>query len=346
MLGLRLAPRLFVIWLAAITLILMSASMMAAQTPVATVEKTAVESSAAVPESAPKNAVAPIPNTKETPATTVKTETEKVKETTTTTPSTAPAAPQVVTPCPQGARVVNADVVAIPQAIMLNRLGATIPNGFVFALRSDTIKTGLGNIQLRPGKRPRPIVLRANVGDCLRISFQNAIPASNFANSTPQSPAIATTEVSLHIQGQEWAVGPADDGSFVGKNTSSLANVPPTPIPSPAPPNARTYTLFVKNEGTYLLYTMGDTEGDPVGGQLSRGLFGALNVQPNGAEWYRSQVSQQDLALATKKNSSGQPLKTADGQPVIDYNAVYPAGSTHADGTPIPPNTPILKICL
>ena len=226
---------------------------------------------------------------------------------------------------------------------MLNRLGATIPNGFVFALRSDTV-TNNGNIWLRPGKRPRPVVLRANVGDCLQISFQNAIPAAKFAQSTPQSPAVATTEVSLHIQGQEWATGPADDGSFVGKNNSSLATAAPTPIPAPAPPNARTYTLFVKNEGTFLLYTMGDTEGDPVGGQLSRGLFGALNVQPNGAEWYRSQVSQQDLALATKKNGSGQPLKTPDGQPILDYNAVYPNGSTYPDGTPIPANTPILKM--
>src|SRR6185369_9068458 len=135
-------------------------------------------------------------------------------------------------------------------------------------------------------------------------------------------------------------------GSFVGKNDTSLATVPPTPVPNPppAPPSGRIYRLFVKNEGTFLLYTMGDTEGDPVGGQLSRGLFGALNVQPTSAEWYRSQVSQQDLALAQKKNSSGQPIFTADKQPVIDYNAVYPNGSVHADGTPIPPGTPILKM--
>ena len=132
-----------------------------------------------------------------------------------------------------------------------------------------------------------------------------------------------------------------DDGSFVGKNNTSLATVPPSPVPAPppAPPSGRIYRLFVKNEGTYLLYTMGDTEGDPVGGQLSRGLFGALNVQPQGAEWYRSQVSLKDMALATKG-------KTTDGQPVIDYTAVYPAGSTHADGTPIPPNTPILYVTL
>ena len=44
MLRLRLAPRLFVISLATITLILMSASMMAAQTPTASVEKAVVES--------------------------------------------------------------------------------------------------------------------------------------------------------------------------------------------------------------------------------------------------------------------------------------------------------------
>jgi hypothetical protein len=343
MLGLRLASRLFVISLAAITLILMSASMMTAQTPTATVEKSAVEANAAVPETAAKTTTAPIPNTKEetekVPATTGKTETEVAKETTGAPEATKTVpAPVQAAPCPAGSRLIKANVVAIPQAIMLNRLGATIPNGFVFALRSDTIKTGLGNLQLRPGKRPRPIALRANVGDCLEITFQNAIPASNFSNSTPESPGIATTEVSLHIQGQEWAVGPADDGSLVGKNPTSLATVPPSPIPAPTPPTGRKYTLYVKNEGTFLLYTMGDTEGDPVGHQLSRGLFGALNVQPTGAEWYRSQVTQQDLALATKK-------KGPDGQPlIIDYNAVYPAGSKYPDGTPIPPDTPILKM--
>ena len=351
MLRLRSAPRQIIMSLAIVSVILLTASMMAAQTTTASVEKAAVESPA-VPESAAKTPAAPGATAKEetekVPATPTKTEIEPVKETTAT-PSTALAPPvpvQTPVPCPAGTRMIKADVVAIPQPLMLNRLGATIPNGFVFALRGDTVKTGLGDIQLRPGKRPRPIVLRANVGDCLRISFQNAIPASNFGqqSATPQSPAIATTEVSLHIQGQEWAVGAADDGSIAGKNASSIASVPPTPIPSPAPPNARTYTLFVKNEGTFLLYTMGDTEGDPVGGQLSRGLFGALNVQPNGAEWYRSQVSQQDLALATRKNPAGQPLRTPDGQPILNYNAVYPSGSNYPEGTPVPPNTPILKM--
>src|SRR5205085_5595948 len=124
----------------------------------------------------------------------------------------------------------------------------------------------------------------------------------------------------------------------------SLATVAPgpSPTPTPMPPQTKVYNLFVREEGTFLIYTMGDTEAQPTG-QLSRGLFGALNVQPTGAEWYRSQVSQQDLALATKKGPGG-PLKTAGGQPIVDYNAVYPAGSTYPDGTPILPNTPILKM--
>jgi hypothetical protein len=61
------------------------------------------------------------------------------------------------------------------------------------------------------------------------------------------------------------------------------------------------------------MYSMGDTSS--VGSQISQGLFGALNVQPVDAEWYRSQVTQQDLKLA----STGS---TADGHPIVNYNSV------------------------
>jgi len=63
------------------------------------------------------------------------------------------------------------------------------------------------------------------------------------------------------------------------------------------PPNTQTYKLYAKAEGTFLMYTMGDTSSN--GNQLINGLFGALNVQPAGAEWYRSQVTADDLLLAT-----------------------------------------------
>ena len=342
MLGSR-SPVSIVASLTVITLSLLTAVVASAQTPATTADKPVAELSASLPKPVlATSETTRVSDTTAKPATeSPKAETELVKtEITTTTVAATTAAP----PMQQCGRTIKADVVAIPQPIMLNRLGATIPNAFVFALRADTTGSG-NNIQLRPGRRPRPLVLRANVGDCLRITFTNAIPQSAFSNATPISPAVGTTEVSLHIQGQEWTSSSLDDGSFVGQNTSSLATVAPgpSPTPSPMPPQVQTYNLFVRNEGTFLLYTMGDTESNGLG-QLSRGLFGALNVQPTGAEWYRSQVSQQDLALATKKNSNGTLRRTTAGQPIIDYNAVYPAGSKYADGTPIPPNTPILKM--
>src|SRR5260370_854071 len=93
----------------------------------------------------------------------------------------------------------------------------------------------------------------------------------------------------------EWVTGTKDDGSFVGQNNSSLASA--APVPAQMPPQTQTYTLFAKAEGTFLMYTMGDTTS--TGNQLTNGLFGALNVQPAYAEWYRSQVSADDLLLAT-----------------------------------------------
>ncbi len=238
-------------------------------------------------------------------------------------------------PPPACQRTISAKVVAFSQPIMLNRMGAAIPDGLIFALESDTVKVG-GQVQLRAGKRPRPLVLRANVGDCVNIAFTNAISGNSFTTTKVAGASSGTTEVSLHIQGMEWVTGPQDDGSFVGRNNSSLASpIAPPPPPSPMPGNTQTYHLFAREEGTFMLYTMGDTSTQ--GDQLTRGLFGALNVQPAGAEWYRSQVTQQDLKLVTKSISP-------DGHPVIDYSAVYPAGSTYPDGTPIPANTPILNM--
>ncbi|HEX7155096.1 MAG TPA: hypothetical protein VF618_26735 [Thermoanaerobaculia bacterium] len=76
----------------------------------------------------------------------------------------------------------KADVVALDQAFYNNRLGAFQSGGMIFALRRDVRSTHATRAELRPGevmlrsdKRPRPIVLRVNVGDCLEVSFQNLL---------------------------------------------------------------------------------------------------------------------------------------------------------------------------
>src|ERR1044072_2666991 len=117
------------------------------------------------------------PATTVTPAETTATKTsvesasvaEPPKTTTNITPVAGPPPMQA-----QCKRNLKADVVALAQPIFLNRLGAVIPGGMVFALRNDT--GGNLGVQLRADKKPRPIVLRANVGDCIQITLTNNIP--------------------------------------------------------------------------------------------------------------------------------------------------------------------------
>jgi len=216
-------------------------------------------------------------------------------------------------------RTITADVVALDQVFFWNRLGAVEPQGEMFALRRDIVPInpagGLvaGNVQLRADKRPRPIVLRMNVGDCLQVAFQNLL------NPTPVDlEQAATRSTSIHVIGMQLVNSIADDGSNVGTNASSLV----------APGGSATYTFFAEREASYVLYSTGaNVGGEGDGGQLNSGLFGSVNVEPTGAEWYRSQVTNADLVLATTGT-------TADGHPIIDYQAVYPVGHPLA-GLPI-----------
>src|SRR4051812_40751252 len=113
---------------------------------------------------------------------------------------TMPGAVRAQTTC---ARTLHADVVAFDQVFFWNRLGAIQPQGMIYALRRDVVPisgTALspGNVQLRPDKRPRPLVLRMNVGDCLRIDFQNLLAPARRDDEQP-----ATRWASIHAIGME-----------------------------------------------------------------------------------------------------------------------------------------------
>ena len=253
-------------------------------------------------------------------------------------------------------RTVKADVVALDQALIYNRLGTINPAGMIYALKRDVVaidpSKGLvaGNVQLRPGKRPRPIALRMNVGDCLQINFTNLLtpdigtpteephPEEEEEGTEPPEPpeaedfksfaannAPATRTASAHIMGLQLVGTIASDGSNVGQNPSSLV----------APGASATYTYIAQREGNHLVYsTAATTGGEGDGGSLAMGLFGSVNVELKGAEWYRSQLTAEEMALATVKNADGTPQKTAGGQPILNYDAVYPAGHPRA-GQPI-----------
>ena len=170
-----------------------------------------------------------------------------------------------------------------------------------------------GKVMLRADKRPRPIVLRMNLGDCLQVNFQNLLaevpslgggggipfnpanlktnPDPDHANSLQSQPA--TRLAGVHVMGMEPKQTIGDDGSWVGANPNDLA----------APNEKKTYRFCAAGEGAFLLYSTGANLGyqDVFGGQLMQGLFGSVMVEPASAEWYRSQVTRADLDLATYK---------------------------------------------
>ena len=232
----------------------------------------------------------------------------------------------------------TAEVVALDQPFFYNRLGALNANGMMYALRRDVVDktTDLpesaggvllpGNVMLRPDKRPRPIVLRMNAGSCLEISFTNLLSSAPFIANVPGIGQVddqpITREASIHVNGMQLVGSIASDGSFVGRNASSLAR----------PGESKTYKFFAEYENTYLLYSMGATVGGEGGaGTITFGLFGAVNVEPAGSEWYRSQLSREEMDLATEKNLDGSPKLTAQNHPILNYDAVYPNTQLYID---------------
>jgi hypothetical protein len=215
-------------------------------------------------------------------------------------PEAVPA-PMVVPVCE---RTIKANVVALDQAIIYNRLGTVNPNGMIYALKQDVVAIDplkgivAGNVRLRSNKRPRPIVLRMNNGDCLRISFTNLLSPSPLSNQP------ATRSAGVHVIGMELVGGIGSDGSNVGVNPPSLVG----------PGGSTIYTYAGTREGNNLMYsTAATTSGEADGGTLAEGLFGSVNVQVRGAEWYRSQVTAAEMTAAKIGT-------TPAGQPILDYN--------------------------
>lgn len=224
-------------------------------------------------------------------------------------------------------RTLTADVVALDQPFFWNRLGAAQPQGQIYALRRDVVGSGgsapgPGNAMLREGKRPRPLVLRMNAGDCLDIYF------SNWLSTSPGSHQPVTRDASIHVVGMQLQ-SISDDGSWVGVNNSSLVG----------PGGSTVYRIYAEREGTHLLHSAAAMTGGPEAdnGTTSTGLFGAVNVEPAGSTWYRSQVTEEEFRWATKEKKSwpmpGDPYtqKAVHGFPLVDYGATYPLASPHAD---------------
>ncbi len=244
----------------------------------------------------------------------------------------APPAAQAQGVLPSGCNSqVYADVVALDQPWAWNRFGAMEPQGMMYALRRDVVPTsdsdGLpdpgvtytlnaGQVALRRDKRPRPLVLRVHAGQCLHVKFTNLLSSSVPSDKDEQP---STRGASIHFVGLEAVATIRDMGSNVGKNPASGIV---------GPNGSVEYWLFAPKEGTYAFYNAGSmTGGEGDAGSISAGLFGAVNVEPAGSVWYRSQVTRDDLNYARTDKFD----ETADSFPAVNYEATYPSTHRYAD---------------
>ena len=193
-------------------------------------------------------------------------------------------------------------------------------------------------VRVRTDHRPRPLVLRANVGDCLEVNVSNLLPTDPEATAG----AVQTNYIGFHPTGLQLVSSSDNDGQIVGKNPNAVAasiSVSEDGKPAPLPNAARQYKYFASHEAVHFLSSSTDNND----GQLNAGMFGAVHVQPKGAEYYRSQVTEYDLRLA----QSGQ---NPDGTPQINYQATFPAAppSEGVGDLPLPPwkggGVPILNM--
>ena len=240
----------------------------------------------------------------------------------------------------KGDTVIHVDVVALDHTIYFNRFGSHDPYGMIYALKSDvrskgkSLKLDAGNVTLRSGKRPRPLVLRIHKGDILEITFTNLLspqvpfPADSGAVLTEESAPIA--EKDRNLKNNPCAAKSATDKALdspvtrcaaialSGLATVDAGNAKNTGIHS-IPPNATTtYRWRAERTGTFQFSSLAaPSGGQGDGGSLVHGLFGTVNVEPAGTSWYRSAVRESDMQLA--KSQAQSPA-------IINYEAVYPGG--------------------
>jgi FtsP/CotA-like multicopper oxidase with cupredoxin domain len=165
-------------------------------------------------------------------------------------------------PCPTSAPVRSYNVSAIDVNITLNRYGDHDPLGKMYVLndRIPDVRAEEQSRNVSLGLREdaiQPLVIRANMGDCVEVSFTNNAAGGDYG---------------MHIDGMSFEAG--SSGDAVGRNPSTAA----------ARGETRIYRYYVPEEPTvegshYIRPGAGNRQA------VSHGLFGSLSVEPKGSKW-------------------------------------------------------------
>jgi len=223
-----------------------------------------------------------------------------------------------VNPCPTQAPIRAYDVTALRTKITYNaKTGDHDPNGLLYAPTSDASTTSAGVATLKAGVTPKPLFLRANAGDCIKLTLRNGLPVMGLPQHDGDVPLPAdapfpsSARVSIHASMVKY--DPLrNDGATVGYNYDQTV----------APGKSLTQTWYADPalEGaTTNLVDFGDRRG-----HRHHGLWGGLMIEPKGATWKDPRTGASLEGVKNPRTGVIEGTKTAEAA-----NVSYVA----ADGT-------------
>lgn len=170
----------------------------------------------------------------------------------------------------QKSRFYEIEAIEIP--IVYNKYGDHDPNGLLYVLKKDADrvqKAAWENFAMtppQPAKEVQPLVIRANVGDEIKIRFTHSLKRP----------------LSIHVQGLRYDVQ-TSDGASVGFNRDSTTE------------NEIVYTWYADREGVFSFQDMGDTRSSEEGTNV-HGLFGAIIVEAAESVWLDPETGEELLS--------------------------------------------------
>ena len=226
----------------------------------------------------------------------------------------APASTAPLSERPSGTLI--ADVVALDTPLLYNRFGSLNPFGMVYALAGDIEPQPGGRWTLeglscpsawrfRTGVRPRPLVLRGNVGDVLEVRFQNRLgPQPDLSRCraakgtpyhhltrppAPEAPGAVRADAGPLSGPADWPRTRSANLFIPGVRVLPSGD-PATDaicrgLRSVARGGSVTCRFALERAGTHLFSSTGaPVGGEGDGGSLTHGLFGALHIERRGSQ--------------------------------------------------------------
>ncbi len=188
---------------------------------------------------------------------------------------------QPLPPCPSKDDVVRRyEVVAIQKKLIYNRYGDHDPDGLLFVPKEDVEYVLSGKYM------PKPLILRANAGDWIEVTLHNAwnpeqpVPYFSYPIVPLDKEYTPSMRVSLNPQFLQY--DPAcDSGINIGYNEREQ---------TVGVGESKRYLWHADREyGACIIQSFGDMRN-----HRYHGLFGAVIVEPPGAEWYRNFTRKKD----------------------------------------------------